>query len=117
MSNDTCTCSGRVLLPFNMLALAFLILLVTILQETKRQQSTLAPAQAMFVQQLKSIDHQLTQSEAQARQLVALRQHYYGLFADLTVLANTDASAADIVKKYGIQYTPPPAPAAPARTP
>lgn len=113
-AQGTCSCGGRVLLPLNLLALSFLILLYIIMQETRREQASLAPAPALLTQQLKALDQQLAQTVTSGQQVIALRQHYFGLFTDLTQLAKTDPAAAAIVTKYGIQYTPPPAPAAAA---
>ena len=115
-ANGTCSC-GRALLPLNLLALGFLSLLFVIMQETRREQASLAPAPALLTQQLRSLDQQLAQTVAQGQQVIALRQHYYGLFTDLTELAKTDAGAAAIVAKYGIQYTPPETNAPAASTP
>lgn len=112
--NGSSTCGCKALFPLNLLALSFLLVLIFIQQEAKRTQDSIAPGPALIIQQLKSLDQQLTQTALQAKQVVGLRQHYYGLFTDLTVLAKTDPAAADIVKKFGIQYQPPEETAAPA---
>lgn len=94
---NTCKCGTGLLVPFNLLALAVTIILATFMSDSLRQQ--------------KSLQMQTQMADNQGQRVVAAKQHYYGLYADLVALAAKDKEADAIVRKYGIQLTQPPKPA------
>lgn len=84
---------NRLLLPFNLLALAVLVLMVTLLANTLRQSG--------------SLREQIQLTDQQGQQAIAARLHYFELFRDLVDLAAKDAEAQAIVERYNIQFSEP----------
>ena len=86
---------NRLLLPFNLLALAVLLLVATLLTNSLRQG--------------RALREQIELTDMQGQQAVAARLHYFELFRDLVDLAARDAEARAIVQRYNIEFTEPPA--------
>lgn len=84
---------NSVLLPFNLLALAVLVLMGAMLSNTLRQRTALR--------------EQMQNAEVQGRQAVEARLHYYNLYKDLYDLSPENREAGDIIQKYKIQFTEP----------
>ena len=93
MNSNTCTCKGRLLIPFNLLALSVGILLYSFMHDALRIKTVLM--------------QQMQQAGMQSQQVMAARNHYFGLYSDLVQLAEKDAEASAIVQNYGIKLNLP----------
>ena len=87
------TDANRLLLPFNLLALAVLVLMATLLANAVRQRQV--------------VRERIEVTDMQGQQAVAARLHYFELFRDLVDLAEKDAEARAIVRRYNIEFTEP----------
>lgn len=87
------TAENGVLLPFNLLALAVLVLMGAMLSNTLRQRT--------------SLREQLQNADVQGRHAVDTRLHYYNLYKELYDLSIENSEAGDIIQKYNIQFTEP----------
>lgn len=83
--------AARLLLPFSLLALAMLILLVTLLVNSVRNG--------------RALREQIALTDAQGEQAVAARMHYFDLFRELVDLAAIDPDAQAIVDRFNIQFS------------
>jgi hypothetical protein len=55
-----------------------------------------------------SLQQQAQRAGAQGQEVAAARNHYFTLYTDLVQLAQKDAEASAIVRRYGIQFNQPP---------
>jgi hypothetical protein len=86
-------CSGRLVMPFCILALSFAIMLGSLYKDALRVKSAL--------------ETQIQLQGKEGERVAMIRTHYYSLYRDLVSLAQRDATAAAIVQKYGIQVNQP----------
>jgi len=87
-------------LPFILLALGCAVATFTILRDTLAVRRSLT-------MQIEQAEAQFQQARAKGQQMGAARQHYFALYSDLVALSKTDASAAAVVKKFGIRLDEP----------
>lgn len=101
-----CGCKGGgMFIPFIILGVSVGVIVGALYGDIKMSGTMLDGQIAAQKNQLVGMNAQLQGQQGQ--QLVAARNHYYGLYSDLVELAKTDTDAAAIATKYGIRITQP----------